>query len=87
MSKKNQPTKLDRIIEESTRLMEFDLRESPIPTITNDLSNGRWYCDVNEDEDKRVYIPSGTTILQAVNKGIGFDLWLGNSLSHKHAMD
>jgi len=78
---------LDQEEQESTRIMQFELIDSPIPTITNDLSNGRWYCDIQEKEENRTFLPSVTTILGSINKGIGFDMWLGNSLSYKHAME
>lgn len=67
--------------------MQFDLKSSPIDTKTNDLSNGRWYCNNAKEEKEKVYIPSVTTILNAISKGKGFDMWLGNALSYKHAMD
>tara|TARA_B100000424_G_scaffold258149_1_gene239734 strand:+ start:144 stop:1046 length:903 start_codon:yes stop_codon:yes gene_type:complete len=78
---------LDLEEQESTRIMKFELIDSPIPTITNDLPNGRWYCDIQEKKENRTFLPSVTTILGAMNKGIGYDMWLGNSLSYKHAME
>lgn len=50
-----------------------------IPT-RHDLKNGRWY----EYEGK--FKPSVTTFLDIVSKGIGFNMWLGNSPSYREAM-
>lgn len=67
--------------------LEFPI-DSSIPTETLDLANGRWYTQRNyKKESDRAYFPSVTTILNVLHKGEGFDRWLGNSLSYKHAMD
>ena len=72
---------------ENSIINEFPL-ESKIPTETLDLSNGRFYSQRNvKKKSDKIYLPSVTTILKVINKGDGFDRWLGNSLSYKHAMD
>tara|TARA_Y100000593_G_C4310942_1_gene338315 strand:+ start:948 stop:1784 length:837 start_codon:yes stop_codon:yes gene_type:complete len=50
-----------------------------------DSSVGRWYA--YEREKLGVYFPSVTTVLGALNKGKGFEMWLGNSPSYEHAME
>lgn len=66
---------------------EFNLIHSKIPTGVMDSPHGRVYYAKNDHPDKRIYFYSVTTIEGAMNKGLGFDMWLGNSLSYKHAME
>jgi len=40
-----------------------------------------------EDGQERVYYPSVTTITQRIDKGIGWNKWLGNSPSYDSAME
>ncbi len=47
----------------------------------HDCKNGRWY----EFEEK--WKPSVTTFLNVISKGIGFNIWLGNSVSYELAME
>ena len=61
---------------------------SKIPISRLDTPKGRTYYQRDVKEEDRTYIYSSTTILSnTLTKGIGFDMWLGNSLSHQHAMD
>lgn len=61
---------------------------SKIPLSRIDTPKGRAYYQKNVKEDKRTYIYSSTTILSnTLTKGIGFNMWLGNSLSYDHAME
>lgn len=47
----------------------------------HDLKNGRWYTK------KDVWKPSATTVINIVDKGFGFEKWLGDSPSYELAMD
>ena len=61
---------------------------SKIPIKRLDTAKGRVYYERNEKEENRTYIYSSTTILSnTLTKGIGFSMWLGNSLSYDHAME
>ena len=61
---------------------------SKIPIARLDTPKGRTYYQRDVKEEDRTYIYSSTTILSnTLTKGIGFDMWLGNSLSHQHALD
>ena len=61
---------------------------SKIPVSRLDTAKGRVYYERGAKEADRTYIYSSTTILSnTLNKGIGFDMWLGNSLSYESAMD
>ena len=64
------------------------LVQSKIPIARINAPKGRAYYQRGNKEENRTYIYSSTTILSnTLTKGIGFDMWLGNSLSHQHAMD
>tara|TARA_Y100000593_G_C4316536_1_gene341202 strand:- start:77 stop:988 length:912 start_codon:yes stop_codon:yes gene_type:complete len=53
-----------------------------------DTPHGRAYYDKDAaNETERAYFYGVTSILQTLAKGIGYDMWLGNSLSHEHAME
>ena len=59
---------------------------SKIPLARIDSAKGRAYYAREAKEDERTYIYSSTTILSnTLSKGLGFDMWLGNSLSYEHA--
>ena len=61
---------------------------SKTPLSRIDTSKGRAYYQRDVNEEDRTYIYSSTTILSnTLNKGIGFDMWLGNSISYEHAMN
>tara|TARA_Y100001938_G_scaffold141315_1_gene210864 strand:- start:1533 stop:2396 length:864 start_codon:yes stop_codon:yes gene_type:complete len=61
---------------------------SKIPISRIDAPKGRYYYQRDVEVENRVYNASSTTILSnTLTKGIGFDMWLGNSLSYRHAMD
>ncbi|QDP64293.1 MAG: hypothetical protein Unbinned4139contig1000_6 [Prokaryotic dsDNA virus sp.] len=61
---------------------------SKTPISRLDTSKGRVYYQRDVKEEDRVYIYSSTTILSnVITKGIGFNMWLGNSLSYDHAME
>ena len=51
-----------------------------------DTPNGRWYAK-DEGKKPKIYFPSVTTVLSVLDKGKGYDLWLGNSPSYEYAMD
>lgn len=53
----------------------------PIIPKRHDTSLGRFY------EHEGIMIPSVTTVLDAVSKGIGYAKWLGNYSSYQAAMD
>ena len=60
---------------------------SKIPISRLDTAKGRVYYQRDINVEDRVYIYSSTTVLSnTLNKGIGFDMWLGNALSYKDAM-
>ena len=62
------------------------ISKTPISRI--DSSKGRAYYERGVKESDRTYIYSSTTILSnTLTKGIGFDMWLGNSVSYEHAME
>ena len=68
-------------------LPQNDKIESKIPTKSMDFKGNRYYYNRKEKmPDKRDYIMSVTTWLGALSKGIGYDMWLGNSKSYKDAM-
>lgn len=65
-----------------------DLVTSKIPIKRLDTKNGRTYYQLEVKEEDRVYLYSSTTIIDKVlSKGFGFEKWLGDSQSHKAAMD
>tara|TARA_R100001244_G_scaffold114397_1_gene84764 strand:- start:554 stop:1441 length:888 start_codon:yes stop_codon:yes gene_type:complete len=66
---------------------DFNLITSKIPTGVMDSIHGRVYFDKDSDADEKVYFYSVTTIENAMSKGLGFDMWLGNSPSYSLAMD
>jgi len=54
-----------------------------------DISGIRWYSPIVEDGtpwEDRVFVPSVTTVLNVVDKGIGWNKWLGDSASYEAAM-
>jgi len=63
-----------------------------VPVERHDLKNGRWYAPLKEwweenrkDEDRPFY-PSVTTVIGCVmDKGIGYEKWLGNAVSYENA--
>ena len=60
---------------------------SKIPISRLDTAKGRTYYQRDVKVDDRVYIYSSTTVLSnTLTKGIGFDMWLGNAVSYKDAM-
>tara|TARA_Y100000310_G_C20583838_1_gene764370 strand:+ start:126 stop:989 length:864 start_codon:yes stop_codon:yes gene_type:complete len=67
-------------------LQPQDLLKSKIECGSMTLPNGRWYYGLTQKDDKRVYFPSVTSILNIVGKGEGFDRWLGNAVSYDDAM-
>ena len=59
---------------------------SKTPISRLDSKIGRAYYERGVEESKRTYIYSSTTILSnTLTKGIGFSMWLGNSISYEHA--
>ena len=61
---------------------------SKTPISRLDSKIGRAYYERGVEESKRTYIYSSTTILSnTLTKGIGFSMWLGNSISYEHAME
>jgi len=55
-----------------------------------DLGGIRWYSPIVEDETEwknRAFVPSVTTVLNVVDKGFGWNKWLGDYTSFKDAMD
>ena len=59
-----------------------------IPIARLDSSKGRYYYNREAKVEERIYNPSSTTVLSnTLTKGIGFDMWLGNSLSYDHAKE
>ena len=53
-----------------------------------DTPNGRaYYADGQEGKDREYFYSSTTIIDGALAKGIGFDMWLGNSNSYADAME
>ena len=61
---------------------------SLIPLSRLDTPHGRTYYQREVKTEDRTYLYSSTTILDNVlNKGIGFNMWLGNSISYVAAMD
>ena len=60
---------------------------SKIPISRLNTAKGRVYYQRDVKVDDRVYIYSSTTVLSnTLTKGIGFDMWLGNAVSYKDAM-
>ena len=60
---------------------------SKIPISRLNTAKGRVYYGRDVKVEDRTYIYSSTTILSnTLTKGIGFDMWLGNALSYKDAM-
>lgn len=87
---------LDKIVEDAFTENSNNLLDPPIPVKRYDL-NFRWYAPTlgwwQENMDKtakevpvEAFRPSTTTICDAVSKGIGFNMWLGNSVSYDAAM-
>tara|TARA_Y100000310_G_scaffold295320_1_gene326544 strand:+ start:480 stop:1355 length:876 start_codon:yes stop_codon:yes gene_type:complete len=69
-------------------LVENNLTTSKIPLKRLDTKHGRVYYQRNVDVADRSYLYSSTTILDNVlAKGIGFNMWLGNSQSFESAMN
>ena len=50
-----------------------------------DLSSGRWY--MREIDGVEIFKPSVTTVLNVIDKGYGFNKWLGNSFGYEAAME
>ena len=72
----------------SWRLPENDQIESKIPTKSMDFKGNRYYFNKKETaQEKRDYLMSVTTWIGALSKGVGFNMWLGNALSYKSAME
>lgn len=76
---------LDKIVEK-----KFDLVQSPIIVERHDLSGARWYSPTDEwweenGKGEKPYFKSITTIPQALDKGIGFHKFYGNSPSFELA--
>ena len=68
--------------------IENTLITSKIPLSRLDTAHGRTYYQRELEVEDRTYLYSSTTILDNVlAKGIGFNMWLGNSLSHESAME
>ena len=69
-------------------LFSEDFDGSPVERF--DLHGVRWYSPIVEEETEwadRIFAPSVTTVLNIVDKGIGWNKWLGNSPSYESAMD
>ena len=78
----------EQILKASYPAPEQPLLTSKIPVKTMDSKVGRVYYARDCKEEDREYIYSPTTILSnTLNKGLGFDMWLGNATSYKDAMD
>ena len=68
--------------------IENTLITSITPLSRLDTPHGRTYYQREVETADRTYLYSSTTILDNVlAKGIGFSMWLGNSLSYVAAMD
>ena len=52
-----------------------------------DTPHGRAYYDRDAEDEDRTYFYGVTSILDTLSKGMGFNMWLGNSLSYEHAME
>ncbi len=64
-------------------LLDLNLVYSKFPLSRLQTANGRVYYKGDVDPEDRTYIYSSTSILGAtLRKGIGWDKWLGNSLSY-----
>ena len=67
--------------------IENTLITSKIPLSRLDTPHGRTYYQREVETADRTYLYSSTTILDNVlAKGIGFSMWLGNSVSYEAAM-
>jgi len=73
--------------------MEQELLNSPIPVERHDLPNGRWYTPTDTywhkqfgEETPKIYKRSSTTFEDCLDKGIGFNKWLGEANSYEDAM-
>ena len=64
-----------------------ELLTSKIPVDKADAHLGRVYYAKSDLEEDRSYFYSVTTIIDCLDKGVGFARWLGNSLSYDHAME
>ena len=64
-----------------------ELINSKIPVDKMDSNLGRVYYERSALEENRNYFYSVTTIIDVLDKGIGFARWLGNSLSYDHAQE
>lgn len=70
-----------------------ELLQTPIPVERHDLSGVRWYGATDSYWDKhfpdtpKIYKRSSTTVENAIDKGIGFNKWLGNSPTYDAAME
>ena len=58
-----------------------------ILTDRDECQLGRVYYGRDQEEQDRINFLSVTTYEQVLNKGYGWDRWLGNSPSYQHAMD
>ena len=68
--------------------IENTLITSKTPLSRLDTPHGRTYYQREVETENRTYLYSSTTILDNVlAKGIGFSMWLGNSLSYEAAME
>ena len=68
--------------------IENTLITSKTPLSRLDTPHGRTYYQREGETENRTYLYSSTTILDNVlAKGIGFSMWLGNSLSYEAAME
>ena len=71
---------MSEIKEQLEIFLEYEKQPKYVP-IRHECKNGRWY------ECQGQWKPSVTTFLNVLYKGIGFDIWLGNAVSYKDAMD
>ena len=77
----------DHIKRASWPLFELDQIKSKIPSKSIDFKGLRYYYQREEkDPNNRDYLLSVTTWLNCLSKGIGFNRWLGNSVSYEAAM-
>ncbi|HCX72458.1 MAG TPA: hypothetical protein DHM37_01955 [Candidatus Cloacimonas sp.] len=71
-------------IEDLEKFWEIPALKTP-PIIPNKIAakNGRFYIDI----ETGLIRPSMNTVLSVINKGTGFERWLGNSNSYAEAME
>ena len=72
---------IDEIVQKASKVeQKFMVKRQDTPI-------GRVYRHEDEDTGEKADIYSVTTILNVIDKGIGFNKWLGNSPSYEIAMD